>query len=229
MKEIFENAEIIKKFKLLHYVMLSHGITYISVPMYIDWDGNVDYFFDPYTNKGSAVSFLPEKFLDFLENFIGNLRHAVLDLSQSYNDSRARIEFEYSTYEKTFSIKEQISVMDYQSSYHEFPIDKKELIEDMVKWKEEGMTKIKVDFSGSGDSGYIDDRGSSGDKNINLPAVWEEELYSILERNHGGWENNEGSEGTFIIDNKNQQIYLDFRMNVETDETGYEFEHKFNF
>ena len=231
MKELFKNPELVKKFKLLHHILLSNGVRHIYNDMYVDYDGNVDYIFAPWSNKGDASEFLPESILNYLENFFDILKDNVLDSLEASDESRARVQFKYNTKDKTFSITEGMSTMDYESYNTEFEVDQKELLEDMVLWKEEGKTEIKIDFQGSGDSGYIDDVGHSNDgtDRVNLPAVWEDKLYNILENNHGGWEINEGSEGTFIINNTNQTIELDFRMNVETESTGFEFEHQFEF
>jgi len=231
MKELFKNPELVKKFKLLHYILLSNGMTYVENDIYLGYDGYVDYYFSPFTNKGNAVPVLPDSMVDFLDKFFETLKDNVLDLSQIDGDQRGRITFTYFTFNKKFTVKETIFTMDFESSVGEFEIDEKELLEDMLKWREEGKTEIRIEFSGSGDSGYIDDYGHTNDNNerVTLPAVWEDKLYNILESNHGGWEINEGSEGTFTINNAEEKIELDFRMNVETEATGYEFEHQFEF
>jgi len=231
MEELLNNPETIKKFKLLHYILLSNGLTYISNDFYIDYDGNVDYHFAPWTGRGNAYDIIPNKLFDFLDNFFNSIKDKVLDSLEGDGDSRATVSCEYSTTDKTFTIEEGIQTMGYESSNQEFEIDEKELLEDMVQWKEEGKLKITVDFNGGGDSGYIDDVGyyNDGNDKHDLSAVWETKLYDILEKNHGGWEINEGSEGTFIINNENQTIELDFRMNVEETSTGYEFTHQFDF
>jgi hypothetical protein len=231
MKELLNNPETIKKFKLLHYVLLSNGVTRMSNDFYVDYDGNVDYHFSPWTNKGGAYDIIPNKLFDFLDNFFDTIKDEVLDSLEDSDESRATVSCEYSTRDKTFTIDESIQTMGYESYNQEFEIDEKELLEDMVQWKEEGKLKISVDFNGGGDSGYIDEVGliNDGNDKYDLSAVWETKLYDILEKNHGGWEINEGSEGTFIIDNENQSIELDFRMNVEESSTGYEFKHQFEF
>ena len=231
MKELLNNPETIKKFKLLHYILLSNGVTRISNDFYIDYDGNVDYHFSPWTGKGNAHDFLPNKLFDFLDSFFDTMKDKVLDSLEADDESRATVSCEYSTRDKTFTIDESIQTMGYESYNHEFEIDEKELLEDMVQWKEEGKLKITVDFNGGGDSGYIDEVGliNDGNDKYDLSAVWETKLYNILEQNHGGWEINEGSEGTFTIDNENQIIELDFRMNLEDSSTGYEFKHQFEF
>lgn len=231
MKELFNNPELVKKFKLLHYILLSNGMTYIENDIYLGYDGYVDYYFSPFSNKGNAVPVLPDSMVDFLDKFFETLKNNTLNLLQTGFDQRGRITFTYLTSNKKFTINETIFTMDFESSVGEFEIDEKELLEDMIKWREEGKTEIRIEFSGSGDSGYIDDYGHTNDNNerVTLPAVWEDKLYNILERNHGGWEINEGSEGTFTINNAEEKIELDFRMNVETEDTGYEFEHQFEF
>jgi hypothetical protein len=231
MKELLNNPETIKNFKLLHYILLSNGVTHISNDFYVDYDGNVDYHFAPWTGKGNAYDIIPNKLFDFLDNFFDNIKDEVLDSLETSDESRATVSCEYSTRDKTFTIDESIQTMGYESYNQEFEIDEKELLEDMVQWKEEGKLKISVDFNGGGDSGYIDEVGliNDGNDKYDLSAVWETKLYNILEKNHGGWEINEGSEGTFIIDNENQIIELDFRMNVEESSTGHEFKHQFEF
>ena len=231
MKELFNNPELVKKFKLLHYILLSNGMIYVENDIYIGHDGDIDYYFNPYSNKGSVTPVLPDSMLVFLDTFFETLKDNVLDLLESDGDERGRVTFKYSTYNKKFTIDETIFAMDFESSVGEFEVDEKELLEDMTKWREEGKTEIRIEFNGSGDSGYIDDYGHTNDNNerVNLPAVWEDKLYNILENNHGGWEINEGSEGTFTINNAEEKIELDFRMNVEAEATGYEFEHQFEF
>ena len=231
MKELFNNPELVKKFKLLHYILLSNGMTYIENDIYLGYDGDIDYYFNPFSNKGNPVPVLPDSMVDFLDKFFETLKNNTLNLLQTGFDQRGRITFTYLTSNKKFTINETIFTMDFESSVGEFEIDEKELLEDMIKWRKEGKTEIRIEFSGSGDSGYNDDYGHTNDNNerVTLPAVWEDKLYNILERNHGGWEINEGSEGTFTINNTEEKIELDFRMNVETEDTGYEFEHQFEF
>ena len=231
MKELLNNPETIKNFKLLHYILLSNGVTSVSNDFYVDYDGNVDYHFSPWTGKGNAYDIIPNKLFDFLDNFFDSIKDKVLDSLEGDGDSRATVSCEYSTRDKTFTIDESIQTMGYESYYQEFEIDEKELLEDMVQWKEDGKLKIRVDFNGGGDSGYIDEVGliNDGNDKHDLSAVWENKLYNILEQNHSGWEINEGSEGTFIINNETQTIELDFRMNTEESSTGYEFKHQFEF
>lgn len=90
-----------------------------------------------------------------------------------------------------------------------------EVLNDLKKNGKKG--KYRVDFNGSGDSGYIDDNMSSLERSEadNIPSGLEDELYDFLESRHSGWENNEGSFGFFIIDLNNNSIELNYTENYE--------------
>lgn len=85
-----------------------------------------------------------------------------------------------------------------------------EIFNDLLK---DGVIgKWKVDFNGSGDSGYIDDNMTSLQKSDarEISESLNEYLYDFLESRHGGWEINEGSYGFFIIDIDKKTIELDY-------------------
>jgi hypothetical protein len=74
---------------------------------------------------------------------------------------------------------------------------------------------LTIDYSGGGDSGYLEDSFNSGDS---VPAVVSDFCYNMLENRFGGWEINEGSQGNFEIDLDNKEITLNHTYNI--DETG---------
>jgi hypothetical protein len=74
---------------------------------------------------------------------------------------------------------------------------------------------LTIDYSGGGDSGYLEDSFNSGDS---VPAVVSDFCYNMLENRFGGWEINEGSQGNFEIDLDNKEISLNHTYNI--DETG---------
>lgn len=85
-----------------------------------------------------------------------------------------------------------------------------EIFNDLLK---DGVIgKWKVDFNGSGDSGYIDDNMTSLQKSDarEISESLNEYLYDFLESRHNGWEINEGSYGFFIIDIDKKTIELDY-------------------
>jgi hypothetical protein len=98
-----------------------------------------------------------------------------------------------------------------------------------------GITSIHVDFDGEGDSGQINGVSVlAGDQPAQLPTTqvtlhqlrWGETestpseftlaeaietlCYDYLEQEHGGWENNDGGYGEFIIDVAERTIELEF-------------------
>jgi hypothetical protein len=103
-----------------------------------------------------------------------------------------------------------------------------------------GVTHVTVDFDGYGDSGQIEDIAfRNADTNNSVPAgevVLEADsygepptpkifdvrsaiellVYELLEDDHGGWELNEGSFGTFTFDVAEGAITLDYNERVET-------------
>jgi len=74
---------------------------------------------------------------------------------------------------------------------------------------------LRIDYNGSGDSGYIEDSFTNGN---DLPAQVQDYCYNLLESNFGGWEINEGSQGYFEIDLDRKEVILYHTSNIE--ETG---------
>ena len=97
------------------------------------------------------------------------------------------------------------------------------------------ITAVIVEFDGEGDSGQITDiAGFTGELSVQIPAIsihlqqaaWNaDELstvaeslrdaietlcYDYLEHEHGGWENNDGGNGTFHFDIAKRSIRLEF-------------------
>lgn len=72
-----------------------------------------------------------------------------------------------------------------------------------------GATKFEMSYNGSGDSGYIEDNNYSNDV--------ETLGYEIIELFYSGWENNEGSDGTLLIDCDNKKITLTHTQYFEED------------
>jgi hypothetical protein len=74
---------------------------------------------------------------------------------------------------------------------------------------------LTIDYSGGGDSGYLEDSFNNGDS---VPASVSDFCYDMLENRFGGWEINEGSQGNFEIDLDRKEITLNHTYNI--DETG---------
>ena len=62
-------------------------------------------------------------------------------------------------------------------------------------------TNLTINFEGYGDDGYINEKGINQDGNtIELNGQVHDEFYTILYNEYGGYENNEGGEGSMVID-----------------------------
>lgn len=83
---------------------------------------------------------------------------------------------------------------------------------------------LQLDYSGGGDSGYIEDNFEDGDK---APSSLEDWCYSVLEAEHGGWEINEGSAGYFLIDLENGTVTMNHTMNENVNKSDTFFEESF--
>lgn len=109
--------------------------------------------------------------------------------------------------------------------------DDKEIFEE---WEKDGVLEdleipndgiLTLKYNGSGDSGYIENTFEElGDQ---IPAAIEDWCYNQLERNFGGWEINEGSDGEFIFNFHNMTIELNHTYNVEENETDTIYEESF--
>ena len=89
--------------------------------------------------------------------------------------------------------------------------------------KEKDIKYVYAEFSGYGDSGYIEDKIEVVDiykehSEVNLANIvgLEDYLYQMLE-DYGGWENNEGSQGRFYVNVEDRKIDLYFSWNEEVE------------
>lgn len=77
--------------------------------------------------------------------------------------------------------------------------------------------KVTIEYHGSGDEGFIE--GITGlpiDLDSDeLEKYLESWAYDLLEENWGGWEINEGSQGTITIDVKAREVHVHHGENVE--------------
>jgi hypothetical protein len=84
--------------------------------------------------------------------------------------------------------------------------------------------KLKINFNGSGDDGYIDGYGVNEDGNQHqLTDSIEEEIYRALSREFGGWENNQGASGNMLIDMNDESIKINIEYyDQEYEDSGFE-------
>ena len=101
------------------------------------------------------------------------------------------------------------------------------------RWIDEDLEDVEVPsdgiltlpYNGGGDSGYIENSFEpTGDA---VPAGIEDWCYQQLESHFGGWEINEGSDGSFLFDFNNSVVTLNHTYNTEESERDTLYEESF--
>jgi len=83
-----------------------------------------------------------------------------------------------------------------------------------------------VDVSGYGDSGEISNVADQDGKSFDVDGPIEDYVYDYLGSHYGGWEINEGSDGTFSFNLENKTLHVNFAWNSESKECDTIFEQK---
>lgn len=99
-------------------------------------------------------------------------------------------------------------------------------IEDLKSMDEENeqMMEATLDFSGGGDSGYIEDDMTTNLGTYTAPESCKDYMYDKLP---GGWEINEGSQGSGVFDVIKGTFTLFYTENIEGQHTNTFFEESF--
>jgi hypothetical protein len=230
-----EQLEKIKKFlqtdfakqslESLSVISQMYGEDEISQTLYY-YEGNEfpELYYDPYIGRNGVKELKSGPLKQFLESLYELIQEDILDLFEdeldkydSFHSISFFVDLNFET--KKLDLTSSITVYDTEYSTHEFEVTDTNVIESMRELFDNGNDKIKVDFSGGGDSGYIESTGYNSDDNqIDIPATIEDELYRVLESVQSGWEINEGSQGDFLIDCPATKIYLNFGLNYEKEE-----------
>jgi hypothetical protein len=76
------------------------------------------------------------------------------------------------------------------------------------KMKKDYGNNLELNYDGGGDSGQINDYGSSESGSVRVNQDIEYVGYEIIDLYHSGWENNEGGDGNIFFDFENQTVSL---------------------
>ena len=164
-----------------------------------------------YINMPIEISPFLEKYLDQLPDFQG----------EASNGS------EYHGYEMIFDLtKMTITTYGLYTEYdtQDGGTSSVELTDDVIaqfeKLVSEGYEQpFYVDFSGGGDSGYVEEEGSDyKSKRFKLTPLMDDLCYQGLQ-DFGGWEINEGSQGEIIFDLEEKEATVRLTWNTENTET----------
>ena len=221
----FVTEEELKSLKLFSYYLQSHGIKKAEIQVYIE-ECNVGYMPDnAYGADGHAE--LYDAIRKTLEDIIENNE---LHSQGSDCENRGSLNFFIDCVERTLEAEYEEYVLGTNemsdSKYiddDDLDGDEKDAIESF--FGEISKTGDRVYFNGGGDSGEIDGRTDNG---VEVPSDVINFLYSWLENFYGGWEINEGSQGSFYFDPSERAIFLDFGENTEeTVSADIDFQIKF--
>jgi hypothetical protein len=161
---------------------------------------------------------LPQNVMDAITNIVLSKTKEILELD-CYSDT------EYYVLIVDIYAKEKKIEIAMEAEYETTEIDNYVTTITLPELKDfferEGVKTIKAEYSGSGDSGDIEDVYIDGvvDRDITWGTTIPDKklildlLYEYLERAYGGWEIDDGSSGNIIINN-NMQIKIDHEWNL---------------
>lgn len=157
-------------------------------------------------------------------------------ISDEFNDcdGNQRVEVEIDCKERILSIHAFETVYGTEPHGSEYDLEEiksefgEETYNEVVKLFEElNGSEARVDFSGGGDSGYIDDFMIVDGDQVDLPSLIEDMLYNMLNQ-YAGWENNEGGQGSWTFYSRNKVVEFDFNYNTEEEvRVNFNYEIKF--
>ena len=202
------DEEQLKTLKLFSYYCGSHGASKVTKDVYLTDGGSIDWI-EPYwySETGTRVEGYDK---------INSLIETILDsdlFDDYYFEGSGRVDIVLYVKERKLTIDLYHTEYGTENSSMVFEdFDDKEFTEFFTELS--GLSGV-LDFSGSGDSGWIEDYIRTSDGTMKCPKFLEDWAYHQLAINYGGWEINEGSQGSFVIDSMGKYIRLDFGMNTE--------------
>ena len=221
----------LKKYsKLLNSLNMEDGVTWY----YQCYDGEFESLYGPThggRNVSDELSFLPGSIEEFFETIRDNF-----DTGNFYNDY-----YDNENGTLTFTIFAERNEIDVMYDYNEINTEDSQIeknfsdFSDMRPgWRGDDREAKKLSdpaiveelksvygdscnctYDGGGDSGWVQDmvESSKGSKGLNQQL--ESICYDLLELYYGGWEINEGSNGSIDFNFKDQTVELNHNQNVE--------------
>jgi hypothetical protein len=226
MKPVVTEKQL-KSLKLFSYYLQSHGMKQATLEVLYE-NCNISWFDTIYSSDGSRTetySAIENVFEEIVEN--NNFENYMESC-----DNLARIVFNIDCVERTLEASIYEDIVSVRDMYDEIKVDEindetyvKEIKKTFESMEENDIPEIAVDFSGGGDSGYIN---SDIDSEVLLTRGVIDYLYGWLSNFYSGWEIDEGSQGRFVFNLEEKTIYLEFGENVgESVENDIDFEIKF--
>lgn len=207
-----------KTLKLFSYYCGSYGAKTATLTVYLSEGGSVDWQDDYwYSDSGTRIEDY-DKINDLIDYFFNDTT-----LMDYYDyDGTGTLEFEIDIKERKMTITgwhREYSTDDSYKEWNDEDGDFGDLKEDFDRFFEQmGGENGRLGFDGSGDSGQLHDNIElSSGQSMDIPSFIEEWCYDMLGHHFGGWEINEGSQGSFYFHSPKKSVTLDFEQNIEDD------------
>ena len=177
---------------------------------------------------------IPDNLIPILKkivNFVVNSDKFEIDYNLYLNYQQIEIEIDCES--KDITVRHYYTFIDRGStSYDEY--DSNEDKKTFDDWMDEDLKDTEVPeegiltarYNGGGDSGYLESNFEETGEPI--PNEIEDWCYRQLERNYGGWEINEGSDGVFIFNFNDSTIVHEHTDNIDVNDTNTLYEENFS-
>jgi len=203
-----------KIFKMLVLYLKSNAITecHIEVNYWGEFESlSYSKISDDDTNR--KISIIPE-FEKWLDNYIENFDTDFFYGDNDYSENGGLV-FYINLDKLTMTIRGYYYEQGTESAFSETDFDdlRTDYQEKLSEYIKEGVTEIKVYYSGGGDSGQVDSMEIDGNS-ADLNGIIEDISYTMLS-DFGGWEINEGSQGYIEFDMVNKSASVHHEWNNE--------------
>ena len=207
-----------KTLKLFSYYCGSYGAKTATLTLYLAENGSVDWWDDHwYSETGTRI-----ETYDKINNLIDYIFNETNMMDYYDYDNSGTLEFEIDVKERKMTVQgwhKEFSHIDKHLDWADEYEDFGDLKEDFDGFFEQmGGENGRLIFEGSGDSGFLEDNIElSNGQSMDIPSFFETWCYDMLSEYFGGWETNEGSQGSFEINSRKKRIELNFEENTEED------------
>ena len=216
-----EEKDLLKKLSL---IIRSYGYdeAYMMIQMYPD-DAQYVHSLKGIGGQGRLIEY-PPRYETILEKFYNDTEFLWSIFDDVDDFFYGEVEIHINAKDKELSINANYNYYDTDCASNEYTFDEyfadRDEIEDLKEYFEKmkslGYEEGKIDFSGGGDNGYIDDPiYLDGEVTETTPEFILDLCYDLLQKSHGGWELDEGSQGSFILEFNNNIIRLEYCANIE--------------
>lgn len=237
MKQLLTPEEK-KQLKFVSNYLRSHGLREGYVEFEMDYDDenlptveSVNWKYVSHFSNSYNVE-IPDVLVKIIRKVLGAAQEFAHLNTDYENLSSQRLEIRIDAVKREISMIHDVFYYD-RGDVYEISFDSDQDKERFDRWMETSLAEtevpndgiLTVPYNGSGDSGWIE--SSFEPTNSAVPADIEHWMYEELERHCGGWEINEGSDGTFVFDFNQSVVHLEHTYNTEERQSDTIWEESF--